>query len=254
MKTKKQNKHLNLKTLTMFGGVFALAFILFSCKGADNNNNNQWGFQNCANCGGLVNGQSFFNSQSTDMNGMLTVNLNFIGSMGYQNGYNPYPQQQPYGGYNPYQQQQPYGGYNPYQQQQPQYGGYYNQQGYNTGYNTGYYGGYNPIVTYQGPVAATGQLQINQGISTWGCMIPPGSYTLNTIQAGQWSSAMVSGLVLQASNGGYNLMISIPQAQVSAKAPTGQTWNEVAPQGRLFGNFVIQSVNGMNCQFSTLIQ
>lgn len=214
MKTAK----LTLRSLAKFMGLMALTVFIFSCgrNGTDQNNVNTV-FANCGNCSALTGGQTFFQSQSSDTIYGLSVNLNFIGNVGYS----------------------PYNNYG---------------------------GAYNPIISYSGMVAVQGSLQLSQPIGNTyggynpqygqamsGCFMPAGVYTIGTVQAGQWNQAIVSNLVLSAV-GPAQVIISIPQAQVAAKSQLGATWNEVAPVGRLFGNFVIQSVNGMNCNMTTLIQ
>lgn len=227
MKTAK----LTMKSLAKFMGVMAIALFVFSCGQNGQNQNANNVFANCGNCAQIAGGQAFFQSQSSDMMYGLTVNLNFIGNVGY----NPYNAQ--------YGQTQQY----PYN---------YNQ------YNNG---SYNPIISYQGVVAAQGSLILSQPIgNNYGaynpqygqqygsCFIPAGTYTVGTMQAGQWSSAIIRNLTLSAV-GPVQVVISIPQAQVSAKTQLGATWNEVSPAGRLFGNVLIQSVNGVACNMSTLI-
>lgn len=218
MKTAK----LTLNALSKFMGIMAVTLFVFSCarNGTDQNVNNV--FANCANCGSITGGQTFFQSQSTDTMYGMNLNLNFIGNVGF----------------NPYNNQ--YGQTQQYQ--------------------------YNPIVSYSGVVAAQGSLQLNQPIGNnfgvynpqlgqqfAGCYMPAGTYTVGTMQAGQWNQALVSNLILTAV-GPAQVIISIPQAQVAAKTQLGATWNEVAPVGRLFGNVVIQSVNGVACNIGTLIQ
>ncbi|MBC7457547.1 MAG: hypothetical protein H7235_04670 [Bdellovibrionaceae bacterium] len=221
MKTAK----LTLKALSKFMGLLTVTLFVFSCSknGQDQNVNNV--FAKCANCGALTNGQTFFQSQSSDTMYGIVLNLNFIGNVGY----NPYSSQ------------------------------YGQTQQYNNG-------SYNPIISYSGVVAAQGSLQLNQSIGNnyggynpqygqqhVGCFMPAGTYTVGTMQAGQWNQAIVSNLILTAV-GPAQVIISIPQAQVAAKTQTGATWNEVAPVGRLFGNFLIQSVNGIPCNMTTMIQ
>jgi hypothetical protein len=219
---KKVNTQITLKSLAKYVGLIAATVFIFSCAKSGNDAQQNNVFQNCANCGNIMNGQSFFQSQSSDTMYGMTLNLNFIGSQMYNQ---PYTQQ--------------YNTSYPYQNNQ--------------------YGTTSPIISYSGSVGAQGQLIVTQpvtngyGYSYGSCYVPAGTYSLDTLQAGQWSQAIVRNLILQANSGGAQLIISIPQAQVSAKTQLGQTWNEVAPTGRLFGNLVIQSVNGMNCQISTLI-
>ena len=213
-------KILSLKSLAHFIGFMALSLMVFSCgKNNDNGNNNNV-YANCAGCAGIANGQPFFSSQSTDITYGLTMNLNFVGNTG---GYNANGQQQ------------------------------YGQQ---------YGSTIDPIVSYSGIVAAQGVMTLSQSIgSNYGgygqgygsCFLPAGTYSITTAQPGQWSQAIVSGLVLNAI-GPASAIIQISQAQVAAKSQLGATWNEVAPVGRLFGDLVIQSVNGIQCNLSTLLQ
>lgn len=229
-------------------------------KGGDSQPTNPYGYQNCTNCQNINGANIFFRAQSQDYYGVITVNWNFAGqaTTGYPNQpYPNFPQPAPYPNYG----SQPYG-------QQPMYGQPYNQQ-YLPGYNGGYYygGGYqfnntygynngsSPVVSYNGPVAVSGQFIVSQGMNLGYCQLPGGTYSLNTIQAGQWYSSFVSGLRMQAA-GPANIILSLSQGQVSAKtgAQLGYTWNEVGNVGRIFGNLVIESVNGYNCQMSVLVQ
>ncbi len=226
MKTAK----LTLKSLSKFMGMIAVTMFIFSCgrTGSDQNTNNV--YANCASCTAVSGGQNFFQSQSASTIYPMTVNLNFIGNVGFNSQFN-----------NPQTQQYPYNQFNN--------------------------GVFNPIISYSGAVAAQGQMILNQPIGNnfnqnfntqysqqfGSCFLPAGTYTIQTVQTGQWSQAIVSGLVLAAA-GPAQVIISIPQAQVAAKSQVGATWNEVSPVGRLFGNLVIQSVNGIACNIGTLIQ
>jgi hypothetical protein len=120
-----------------------------------------------------------------------------------------------------------------------------------------YYGNLNygsPIINYSGPVAVTGTLSISTGVNAGGCLIQPGSYTLSTLQAGTWSNAIVSSLRVQA-YGPSNMIISIPMAQVAAKRydQMGRLWSEVPQVGRIFGNVIIENVNGYRCYTDILV-
>lgn len=217
MKTIHQNKkegHLKITNWVIIILVMSVAFILSSCKGSSSGSGQDiYGIQNCLNCGFIQNGgQTFFQSQSTDVSGKLSLSLNFMGS-GYGYGGSPYGMQ-------------------------------------------GYYSGMaSPIVSYQGSVAAVGQLHIHQTSGNYnGCIIPAGVYTLQTVQAGTWNSGIVTGLMMQAYGSGIVLNIQISQAQVGAKAATGATWSEVPPVGKLFGNVNVQSSVGYNCRMSALVQ
>ncbi len=122
---------------------------------------------------------------------------------------------------------------------------------------TPYYGNLNygsPVINYIGPVAVTGILNINMGTHAGGCLIQPGQYTLSTLQAGTWSNAIVQNLRVQA-YGPSNMIISIPLAQVSAKRydQMGRLWSEIPQVGRIFGNVIIENVNGYRCYTDILV-
>ncbi|AZZ36602.1 hypothetical protein CIK05_07300 [Bdellovibrio sp. qaytius] len=129
-----------------------------------------------------------------------------------------------------------------------------------TGSNTvaaPYYGNLNygsPIINYSGPVAVTGTLNIAIGTNAGGCLIQPGQYTLSTLQAGTWSNSIVSSLRVQA-YGPSNMIISIPMAQVAAKRydQMGRLWSEIPQIGRIFGDVIIENVNGYRCYSDILV-
>lgn len=122
---------------------------------------------------------------------------------------------------------------------------------------TPYYGNLNygsPVINYAGPVAVTGTMSISIGANLGGCLIQPGQYTLSTLQAGTWANAIVQNLRLQA-YGPSNMIISIPIAQVSAKRydQMGRLWTEIPQIGRIFGNIIIENVNGYRCYADILV-
>lgn len=164
-------------------------------------------YQNCVNCGGVINGPEFFRSQSKDYSQSMQLNLNFAGS----NNVN-----------------QPY-------------------------YNNPYYGG-SAVINYYGPVAVNGLLNINMGGYSGTCLIQPGQYRVSTLQAGTWANAIVQNLRLQA-YGPTNMIFSIPQAQVSAKRydQMGRLWTEIPQEGRIFGEMIIENVNGARCYSDILL-
>lgn len=119
-------------------------------------------------------------------------------------------------------------------------------------YNNLNYG--SPVINYTGPVAVTGTLSIVTGQNLGGCLIQPGQYALSTLQAGTWSNAIVQNLRLQA-YGPSNMIISMPIAQVSAKRydQMGRLWTEIPQTGRIFGNVIIENVNGYRCYADILV-
>lgn len=119
-------------------------------------------------------------------------------------------------------------------------------------YNNLNYG--SPVINYSGPVAVTGTMSISMGHNLGGCLIQPGQYTLSTLQAGTWSNAIVQNLRLQA-YGPANMILSLPIAQVSAKRydQMGRLWTEIPQTGRIFGNVIVENVNGIRCYADILV-
>ena len=117
-----------------------------------------------------------------------------------------------------------------------------------------YYNTSSPVISYYGPVGVSGQMYVQFPVSLGYCAIPAGTYSVYTLSAGQWSSSIVSQLVMQAS-GAANIIMRFTSAQVSAKqhGQQGYTWNEVQQSGRLFGDLYVESVNGYPCQKSVLV-
>lgn len=102
--------------------------------------------------------------------------------------------------------------------------------------------------TYQGLVSTTGQLNLSQSMNLGYCMIPAGSYSLVTYQAGQWSYGIVSNLNLQAIGpGGTISMMFYGQVSASSYLTNGQLSTISASVGRMYGNLQVQSINGQPC-------
>lgn len=233
-----------MNKIKLIAGVLTLAVItsLTACgnKGSDSppvvQGNGFNAFQNCLNCQG-INGGVFFQAESQDSYGAIRLNWGFSGqnTTFSQPQINQYPNQYP----------------NQYNSQYPnQYNNQYNGQAsypYGTGSN-------NPI-SYSGLVAAQGILTVASGMSLGYCQLPAGSYNLGTINPGQWNSGIVSNLKLQAT-GPAVIILNLTQGQVAAKTggQLGQTWSEIPAVGRIFGNVMIESVNGYACSMSVLVQ
>jgi hypothetical protein len=200
-----------MKTITKALSILTIAGLAtwtVACdKKTQNNQTPPVVYQNCVNCGGVINGAEFFRSQSKDYAQSILLNLNFIGSNTVV---------------------QPY-------------------------YNNSYYGG-SAVINYSGPVAAAGTLTINVGSYFGECVLQPGQYSISTLQAGTWANAVVQNLRLQA-YGPTNMIISIPIAQVSAKRydQMGRLWTEIPQEGRIFGNVIIENVNGYRCYRDILV-
>ena len=108
--------------------------------------------------------------------------------------------------------------------------------------------------TYNGPVSTSGTIVLTQPITNYYCVIPAGTYSVGTYQAGQWGAGIVYNLALQAV-GPASLSISLT-GQVSSPGwlAQGQPSSSTNPVGRLFGNLNVLSVNGQSCQQNIMIQ
>lgn len=101
--------------------------------------------------------------------------------------------------------------------------------------------------TYSGMISTSGQMILNQNLNMGSCVIPAGTYSVSTYQAGQWGYGIVSNLALQAV-GPANLMLGFyGQVSASSYLSNGQLARVSASTGRMFGNLQIQSVNGQSC-------
>lgn len=116
-----------------------------------------------------------------------------------------------------------------------------------------------PVVTYAGAVAVQGAMHVNNMANIngagGGCIFPAGDYTLQTIQAGQWSSAVFSQVRLLAT-GPTQIYLTMSMGQVSAKKynDMGKLWTEIPQEGNVFSDVVVESVAGLRCGQSFLIQ
>lgn len=205
--------------------VFSVMATLAACgsKNSDRQNVpvNNGAFQQCANCQNLFQAYSEYVGFSS---AQPSFNLNW--TFQSQAGLAQPLQQQQYNPYNPY----------------------------TTNYNYSY-GGTSPIISYNGPVSATGILSVTQSMNLGYCQIPAGSYQLGTIAQGQWYSATVSNLRLQAV-GPATLFLTLTSGRVSSPKPSGTSgvlWSEVAPIGRINGDLFIESINGYQCSQSIYI-
>ena len=218
--------------------VFSVIATLVACgsKNSDQQNtlNNNTINQQCVNCQNLFQGYSEYSAMYSTQNlPALTLNWTFQSQAGIAQ---------------PLQQPQQYNSYSPYS----------GQTGYPNNYPNNYsgnYSGVSPIISYYGPVSASGILSVSQGINLGYCQIPAGSYQLGTVAQGQWYSATISNLRLQAV-GPATLFLTLTSGRVSSPKPSGQSgvlWSEVAPIGRINGDLFIESINGYQCSQSIFI-
>lgn len=173
-------------------------------------------YQNCSNCTNFTppgSGNEFLKSTSQDQYGMVQINL----SMMYQ---------------------------------------LYGNSGFNAANTT--YATF--VQSYAGMVAAIGNVVFNQNFTmntsnvvnqnNNTCLIPAGTYTVRTVQAGQWSSAGVSSMRLELVGPAYVTM-AIPRGQISTINAATSSLNA---SGRLQGQAVVETINGSPCQIIFNIQ
>ncbi len=236
-------KTLNLLKYSASVLAFSVMATLAACGSKNSDQpaptNNNLGFQQCLNCQNLFQGYSEYSSNPYAQTGAgLTLNWTFQSQGGLGQSYQqaqPYQQSQPqqYNPYDPYANSNPYGG----------------------GYSQTTYSGVSPIISYNGPVSASGFLNVTTPLIIGYCQIPVGSYQLGTVAQGQWYSATISNLRMHAV-GPVTLFITLTSGRVSSPKPSGQSgvlWSEVAPVGRINGDLMIESVNGSACAQSIFV-
>lgn len=104
-----------------------------------------------------------------------------------------------------------------------------------------YGGGTNPVYTYNGTAALRGTIRISaQDYST--CYAPIGDYSINTVQAGQMSGGMLSGLRIDAVGpSGVHIVMDVSMSQVYKSSG-----NYMSPPDRM--NIVAQfAINNYSC-------
>lgn len=101
--------------------------------------------------------------------------------------------------------------------------------------------------TYNGLVSTSGQMIVNQSVNLGYCVIPAGTYSVVTAQAGRWGYGIVSNLSLQAVGPSNILLTFYGQVSASSYLSNGQLSTISASTGRMFGNLQVQSVNGQAC-------
>lgn len=218
----KTTKKLSLKSLAHFIGIMSLTLSAFSCAKSGNDPNRNSVFANCANCDSIAGGQTFYTSKSTDTMYGMTLDLSYIGAVGYTQ-YGQVGQTQ-------------YAAYNPI----VTYVGAVAAQG---------------TLLVNQPVGQYSQAYSQYGQQYGGCFMPAGAYTVGTLQAGQYNQGAITSLILTAV-GPTTAIIVLDKSIVSAKSPSqmGALWSEVSPVGRLAGPMTIQSINGVACNIGTYIQ
>lgn len=106
--------------------------------------------------------------------------------------------------------------------------------------------GYGPS-QYSGPVAVSrGELVIQQGLYQGSCLVPAGTYSVGTINIGNYNGRIITNLKLLAS-GSASITIQIDAAQIASPTNRDQ-WGMLLLNQRLFSSrTVIESVNGQYC-------
>ena len=177
-------------------------------------------YQNCSNCTNFTppgSGNEFLKSTSQDQYGMLQINLSLMSQLNGVSGFN----------------------------------------------STFNYAGF--VAGYGGMVAAIGNVVLNQNFtmntsnivnqSNTTCLMPKGTYTVRTLQAGQWAGGggstypQLSNMKLELIGPAY-ISMSVPSGQLTAVTAA----NAVNASGRLKGNAVVETINGNPCQIIFSIQ
>lgn len=133
--------------------------------------------------------------------------------------------------------------------------GFYATQTVNSAYANpySYQYGLNPV-SYMGPVMAQGQITVNFNYGFNGyCNLPAGSYTVSTLNPGQWSSAVFTQIRVQLL--GPVSATAVLSGTVGAKSAQyyGATWAEMPRPytGSIYGGqLLIDSMNGAQCMAS----
>ena len=222
-------KTINLLKLSASVVLFSVITSLAACggKGGSNAPPAQTAvFPQCVNCQNLFQAFSeYFPNPYAQVVSGITLNWTFQSQAGIQQPLQP----QQYNPYNPYPT-------NPYGQT-----------------TTGT--GSSAVISYVGPVSASGIISISQPLSLGYCQIPAGNYQLGTVAKGQWNAGAVTNLRLQAI-GPATINLVLTQGRVSAKTGSqlGLLWSEIAPIGRINGDLLFESINGYQCSQSIVIQ
>lgn len=212
----KSPKISSVQKWVMVAMVPVFGFLIACGKSNTNEIDQNNAYQNCSNCSNFTppgSGNEFLKSTSQDQYGMVQLNL----SMMYQ---------------------------------------LYGTSGFNAA--TSNYATF--VQSYAGLVAAIGNVVFNQNFTmntsnvvnqnNNTCLIPMGTYTVRTVQAGQWGNAGVSSMRLELAGPAYVTM-AIPRGQISTINAATTALNA---SGRLHGQAVVETINGSPCQIIFNIQ
>jgi hypothetical protein len=115
--------------------------------------------------------------------------------------------------------------------------------------NTANYGAY-----YSGPAAVSrGDLQMSQGLYQGYCLIPAGSYSLGTVEAGTYQNGILQGLRIIA-QGPATLILRMQSAQISSQNNRDANGYLLSQQRLFSANTVIESVNGQVCNWPVTLR
>ena len=98
-------------------------------------------------------------------------------------------------------------------------------------------------IYYTGPAMVVGELDVAQ-VDTRLCNAPLGIYQMQTIQPGQWSNTILSGVRILATGQGSRIVLSILQGIPYNPQTISK---DVSSPNRLGGTIVIEEVNGQPC-------
>ena len=100
---------------------------------------------------------------------------------------------------------------------------------------------------YAGPVVATGELFVGPQAGSQYCPLNAGVYTLTTTQPGNWSNSMIYNMRLDGNGPGGRVSLVLINDGVYSAQPMIQYNGRTYPN-HLWGNVLIESVNGQPCQ------
>jgi hypothetical protein len=114
----------------------------------------------------------------------------------------------------------------------------------------GYFGPEKFLITYNGAVAAGGQMQITAQTYVCNAYVVPGAFTVRTLRVGQMSGSMLSNLKLEVSKGnGERMTLNIASAMLTNPTdPNGLTRSSASNRiVQINSPVVVESVNGQPC-------
>lgn len=107
---------------------------------------------------------------------------------------------------------------------------------------------------YNGAAAVSrGELVVNQNFGQGYCYIPAGTYSMGTLEVGQYASGIFQNIRMVA-QGPALVVIRMLNGQISSQN-NRDPYGQLLPTQRLFStNTVVESVNGQACNFPVTLR